>query len=145
MHASSSPRAMSISLLDVIENTDKKYDHQKLQLFETSTLFQLCSLAILVTTVGLSILGLVFCASESSKKVTAGVLINLVALPISYLAYNFYRSLENLKRISEHPGDCKTFLSTHIDRNLFRKKLLENTFFFEWLIDIALENLYKRK
>jgi len=99
--------------------------------------------AVLVASVAGAVLGVAVCIGGSAAAVLAVPEI-LVSIPLAYLTYNGYCLFDNIGRIAEDPGCCRTVLSGDISRANLRRELSRGMIACDWLahiiVDKAIEN-----
>lgn len=104
-----------------------------------------------IAAVALAVLGFAFIATG------IGVAFLVVALPLGFFAYNSYKTSSNIDEIIKNPSqyievqtngnkpsdfDPRNIIKLGPDLENIKTKLKENTFLFDWAIDLGVEHAY---
>ena len=94
------------------------------------------SVAGLITTVCLALLGVALLATGNTG---AGVFIFMVTLPAFYLSYNNYTISANFRELLENPSRYRVgYLLPIFDRKHVREKISQGTFLAGWIVELYL-------
>lgn len=133
------------SFLDYIhENIDPAYAERKKEVKKSIQAAGLISTAALVASIVFGVLGIALTTS-AGVAVIFGLPIILVSLPVGYLSYNSYKTLENIKDVLENPKKYQNSfgLEDSFDKQSLKNKLTQGTFCFSWCIGFILEEMFK--
>jgi len=125
-------------------NVDPTYAKKQKEVRDATQAGSLAAVALLVADVAFFVLGFALCAAGGGALVL-GIPLVLVTLPVGYLAYNAYRTCENLKEIIDTPSKYQNLGGIggwHKDS--FKTGLIKGTFCFEWFADLIVQNMVEK-
>lgn len=125
------------SLLNKVGETDPQYVKTQQVWRGLAVTGSVCSIACLVTTVGLTILGL---NKYAAGKIYEGSSLIFRNVALSCFFYNCYRASNNLQQVADSPISYsnRNPLQPAYDHKKIKECVLKDTFFFEWFVDLVI-------
>lgn len=131
--------SMSSFFENIHENIDHAYLLEKEERKKQIQSVGLISTAVLVASAVVGIFGFALTISGTVGAVI-GLPLILVTLPLGYLSFNTYKVSKNMNDIIDNPTAYRN-LNLTLDKQQIKKKLQQETFCFDWIIDLAVEKI----
>jgi len=132
------------TLLRIIETIHPASAEKKAECLRLCDAGKAYSLAALITSIALAIIGAACCIMG---KYLFGIPLVLFSLPLCYFSYNFYHTFEKSKDFCQNPLNYVLTNGLHFSPNLneIKNRLKFNTIYFGWLIDYLIARIRRKK